>query len=94
MHLVRNLMLKTDISSQKIDCVCGEDFKNSSALTILGNAETVPLVQQDEILSLYLDKFCHLQDFTSDPQCSLLRINVEKYILVQRFQEVFELIMT
>jgi general stress protein 26 len=69
----------------------GEDFKNSSALTILGNAETVPQVQQAEILSLYLDKFCHLQDFTSDPQCALVRINVEKYILVQRFQEVFEL---
>ena len=71
----------------------GEDFKNSSALTILGNAETVPQVQQDEILSLYLDKFCYLQDFISDPQCTLLRIKVEKYILVQRFQEVFELIM-
>ncbi len=69
----------------------GEDFKNSSALTILGNAETVPQVQQDEILSLYLEKFCHLQDFTRDPQCALVRINVEKYILVQRFQEVFEL---
>ena len=71
----------------------GEDFKNSSALTILGNAETVPHLQQDQILSLYLEKFCHLQDFTSDPQCAFVRIHVEKYILVQRFQEVFELIM-
>lgn len=71
----------------------GEDFKNSSALTILGNAETVPQGQQDEILPLYLDKFCYLQDFTRDPQCALVRINVEKYILVERFQEVFELIM-
>ena len=33
-------------------------------------------------------------DFTRDPPCALVRINVEKYILVQRFQEVLELTMT
>ena len=71
----------------------GEDFKNSSAITILGDAQTVPSVQQNDIVSLYLDKFCHLQDFISDPQCALIRITVDRYILVQRFQEVFELTM-
>lgn len=68
-----------------------DDFKNSSALTILGDAETVLKGQRDTLLSLYLDKFSHLQDFISDPQCALVRITVAKYILVQRFQEVFEL---
>ena len=70
-----------------------DDFKNSSALTILGDAETVPQEQRDRLLSLYLDKFSHLQDFISDPQCALVRITVTKYIVVQRFQEVFELIV-
>lgn len=71
----------------------GDDFKNSSALTILGDAETVPHEQRNKIVSLYLDKFSHLQDFIDDPQCALVRIMVAKYILVQRFQEVFELII-
>ena len=70
-----------------------DDFKNSSALTIIGDTETVPHVQRDKIISLYLDKFSHLRDFIDDPQCALMRITVAKYILVQRFQEVFELIM-
>ena len=70
-----------------------DDFKNSSALTILGDAETVLKGQRDTLLSLYLDKFSHLQDFISDPQCALVRITVAKYIVVQRFQEVFELIV-
>lgn len=71
-----------------------EDFKNSSALTILGEAATFPQLKQDDILSLYLDKFSHLKDFIKDPQCALVKITVAKYILVQRFQEVFELIIT
>ena len=70
-----------------------EDFKNSSALTILGDAETVLQGQRDTLLSLYLDKFSHLQDFINDPQCALVRITVTKYIVVQRFQEVFEFIV-
>ena len=70
-----------------------DDFKDSSALTILGNAETVTHVQRDKVISLYLNKFSHLQDFVGDPQCALVRITVVRYILVQRFQEVFELIM-
>jgi general stress protein 26 len=67
-----------------------DDFKNSSALTILGDAATVLQEQRDTLLSLYLDKFSHLQDFISDPRCALVRITVTKYIVVQRFQEVFE----
>ena len=70
-----------------------DDFNNSSALTILGNAETVPQGQRNTLLSLYLDKFSHLEEFVGDPQCVLVRITVDKYILVQRFQEVFEFIV-
>ena len=70
-----------------------DDFNNSSALTILGNAETVPQGQRNTLLSLYLDKFSHLEEFVCDPQCAIVRITVDKYILVQRFQEVFECIV-
>ena len=72
----------------------GDDFKDSSALTILGNAETVSQVERDEISALYLDKFSHLHDFIGNPQCAFVKITVAKYILVQRFQEVFELTIT
>lgn len=70
-----------------------DDFRDSSALTILGEAETLPQVQRDKMIGLYLERYSHLEDFIRDPQCALVTIRVTKYILVQRFQEVFELTM-
>lgn len=70
-----------------------DDFKESSAVTVLGKADMVLEEQRDTIVSLYLERFSHLRDFVNDPQCALVQIAVSRYILVQRFQEVFELIM-
>lgn len=69
----------------------GDDFQSSSALTVLGEAETVSGAKRDELASRYLHKFSHLGDFIGDPRCALVRVIVARYLLVESFQEVFEL---
>jgi hypothetical protein len=45
-------------------------------------------------MSLYLQKHPNLREFISDPNCALMEIKVDKYMLVSRFQEVMELDMS
>jgi hypothetical protein len=42
---------------------------------------------------VYLGKHPYLEGFVTSPTCALLRIKVEKYIVVTRFQEVREIQM-
>jgi hypothetical protein len=42
-------------------------------------------------MKVYLGKHPHLEEFVTSPTCALLRIKVEKYIVVTRFQEVREI---
>jgi len=67
------------------------DFKEARALTILGKAESARESEMAEIQKLYLRRFPHLEDFVRDPACAMIKITAEKYILVERFQEVTEL---
>ena len=68
-----------------------EDFSNAQALTILGTAEEVCKDKEHETTNLYLQKHPNLREFVLDPSCALIKIKVDKYILVSRFQEVMEL---
>ena len=70
-----------------------EDFSSAQALTILGTAEDVCEDEESEFKSLYLQRHPHLREFISDPNCALMKVKVDKYILVSRFQEVMELDM-
>ena len=47
--------------------------------------------ERPAFLEAFLAKHPHLADFTAAPSCALLRLNVETYILVTRFQHVVEL---
>jgi len=66
------------------------DFKNAVALTVLGKIikSTSPQCQE-----LYLSRFPHLMNFAKNPNATILTLKVSKYIYVQRFQEVLELII-
>ena len=46
---------------------------------------------QELFLELYGRKHPNLRDFASDPGCALMKIDVEKYTCVFRFQNVLEL---
>ncbi|MDD3580146.1 MAG: pyridoxamine 5'-phosphate oxidase family protein [Desulfobacca sp.] len=67
------------------------DFSEAAAVTALGKAWELQGLERQQFLKIFLDKHPYLQEFVSSPSCALLRVKVEKYILVTRFQEVREL---
>jgi nitroimidazol reductase NimA-like FMN-containing flavoprotein (pyridoxamine 5'-phosphate oxidase superfamily) len=67
------------------------DFHSSIAVTAMGRAEEVEASERDRFLKLYLAKHPYLEDFVMSPTCALLKISVDKYYMVSRFQNVMEL---
>lgn len=68
-----------------------EDLKDASALTALGEVCAVESNLDGEHRDLYLERHPHLASFLADPNTVIICVKVSKYILVSRFQEVFEL---
>jgi nitroimidazol reductase NimA-like FMN-containing flavoprotein (pyridoxamine 5'-phosphate oxidase superfamily) len=69
------------------------DFHNAVAVTAIGRAEEVEDHEKERLLRFYLNKHPYLQEFVTAPTCALLRVRVERYYLVSRFQNVMELHM-
>lgn len=67
------------------------DFGTATAVTILGQAEEVPAAALADYHRLYLTKHPYLEGFVTAPTCALIRVRVEKFILVSKFQEVKEI---
>lgn len=67
------------------------DFRDAVAATIRGRAEEVADAEREALLALYLGKHPHLCDFVASPTCAFLKVQVESYYVVTRFQEVMEL---
>jgi nitroimidazol reductase NimA-like FMN-containing flavoprotein (pyridoxamine 5'-phosphate oxidase superfamily) len=70
------------------------DFRWAKAVTVTGKAEKIDKEKEVEIKEAYLGKHPHLKDFLDSPSCALIRIRVENYYLVTRFQEVMEIHVT
>ena len=68
-----------------------EDLKDASALTVIGEVCAVESNLDGEHRDLYLERHPHLAPFLADPNTVIICVKVSKYILVSRFQEVFEL---
>ncbi len=66
------------------------DFAEAAALTALGKAWEVQGVERQQFLKVYLEKHPYLEEFAAGPTCALLRVRVDRYIVVTRFQEVRE----
>ena len=49
--------------------------------------------EKDVFLSLYLGKHPHLEDFVMSPSCALVRVVINTYVVVSRFQHVMMLHM-
>ena len=54
----------------------------------------IRLAEREKHLQLYLKKHPYLEEFVTAPTCALIRVKVEKYILVTQFQEVREIYPT
>jgi nitroimidazol reductase NimA-like FMN-containing flavoprotein (pyridoxamine 5'-phosphate oxidase superfamily) len=67
-----------------------EDFSLAAAVTALGKAWELQGRERQEYLHIFLTKHPYLTEFTASPACALLKVRVDKYILVTRFQEVKE----
>jgi nitroimidazol reductase NimA-like FMN-containing flavoprotein (pyridoxamine 5'-phosphate oxidase superfamily) len=67
------------------------DFHKAEAVTITGKATEVSKGMRSEYLRTYLRKHPELKGFVSSPNCALLRLKVNRYYLVSRFQEVMEI---
>ena len=67
------------------------DFGEASAVTVLGTAEEVLGPDRERYLQIYLKKHPYLEEFVTAPTCALIKVKVEKYIMVTQFQEVREI---
>lgn len=67
------------------------DFRLAMAVTARGTAEEFQGTEKETLLEAYLAKHPHLREFVKAPSCAFLRISVETYFVVNRFQHVVEL---
>ncbi|MCK9175897.1 MAG: pyridoxamine 5'-phosphate oxidase family protein [Desulforhopalus sp.] len=68
----------------------GEDFQNASALTILGEACEVGLEKRDYYCGLYVKRHPSLESFLAAESTVLFKMDVQKYLLVSKFENVVE----
>ena len=68
-----------------------KDFREAAALTAIGTAREVPAEYREQLIQVFLDRHPHLAEFVRSPGCALCLIKVQRYSLVQRFQDVLEL---
>ncbi len=69
------------------------DSPNAMALTVIGTASEAPADEQEQLSRWYLEQHPHLQSFVRDPDCALIKVQVERYRLVRRLQYLAELDM-
>lgn len=67
------------------------DVHSAVAVTATGRAGEVSGNERDLGVRLYLSKHPYLQDFVQAQSCALIRVEVDTYYLVSRFQHVMEL---
>jgi len=67
------------------------DFHEALAVTVMGKAQEVKGSERDRLIELYLSKHPYLEEFVMAPTCALLRVTVDRYYMVSRFQNVMEL---
>jgi nitroimidazol reductase NimA-like FMN-containing flavoprotein (pyridoxamine 5'-phosphate oxidase superfamily) len=66
------------------------DVEQALAVTALGVAEECAPAEIEHFLSLYRSKHPHLEEFATSPENVLIKVKVDRYYLVSRFQEVRE----
>jgi nitroimidazol reductase NimA-like FMN-containing flavoprotein (pyridoxamine 5'-phosphate oxidase superfamily) len=66
------------------------DFQEACSITALGTAEEVSPEERPPWRELFLAKHPHLSGFVDDSDSALIKIAIERYIVVSRFQDVQE----
>lgn len=68
-----------------------EDFHEACAATATGPTEDLAGAERDRMQRLFLARHPHLAGFLASSNVALVRVSVEAYQFVSRFQEVMEL---
>ena len=66
------------------------DFSTAVAVTVLGSSAELTGPARRAGTALYLAKHPHLAEFAAAPSCALIRVQVQSFFLVSRFQNVVE----
>lgn len=69
----------------------GSDTETATAVTVLGQALELSGEERERHLEAYVRKYPHLNEFARSQKCALIRIAVDSYYVVSRFQDVREL---
>ena len=86
-----NLSADPRVSFTVDNCSNGPvDYQKAAAVTALGRAREVSEGERQAFLDVYMDRHPSLEAFVRAPSCALLKVEVEVYYLVRRFQEVME----
>lgn len=67
------------------------DFHKATAVTVMGSASVVAETELPVMKRTYLEKHPNLAEFLEAPECALVKVNVEKYVVVPEFSVVVEL---
>jgi len=70
------------------------DLRFARAVTATGRAEEIQKNALEDFLAIYLNKHPNLEDFVSSPSSALIKVRVEVYHTVTRFQNVVEIHLT
>ena len=66
------------------------DFRLAMAVTATGEAEEVDRNHEKDLFDAYIAKHPHLEEFAKSPTSAFVRIRVDTYYVVTRFQKVLE----
>jgi len=67
-----------------------KDFSAAVAVTVLGSSTELTGPSRLAGADFYLAKHPHLAEFVDAPSCALMRVQVQSFFLVSRFQNVVE----
>ena len=71
----------------------GSDFQNTLAVTGIGTAEESKGPEKESLIVQFLETHPELDTFVRSPDCAIIKIKIDKYIIVSQFQETEELEM-
>ena len=84
-HDARAAMLVDDRSNDP------RDFAEAAAATAVGRVAEVTAGDREQAAARFLERHPYLDHFVASPSCVLLRLEVERYMVVARFQHVLEI---
>ncbi len=86
--------MKTDsLSSETYDHSKSDQFQNTLAVTGIGQALEVEEIEKEPLIALFVGKHPELETFVRSRECTLVKIKIDKFIIISQFQEAEELDM-